>query len=566
MAILDRPSQTGPTPGRRAAIGAAYAATLGTILVLVLRHQDIPFHGEDWIAALTGVLTRFGYFERRFSFAKGLRLNAFFASSYGPAYYAYDVFRTLLFERRLLPFNEVTFRYVTSLSAVVLVACSALALRPRFQSAQILSYLMLVGFSPQYVSYYRFYTVYPLMMLFQNVAVVAFLAHLERGRLSRLALFAAAIFLAVTTLATSVNVLAGCLLFLLVPARWRPWDPDLAAAPRSLLRFLVGAPARIAVLSVLVIALAAVVAFNWIHFDALMTSGALYQGSFAKSFQKTRTGAPDPMASLVAVFEETAVTLGPEFVVFALLAVANVVALRRLSHVSLISAFAFVIGLAECLWVVPTPQLRYAWRSIAYTFPMLVLVADNAGALLARTRRGGLLLALGVVFVWFDRRVHPLEDVENVLRPGTAVSPIKALGYVYRTDGFDDAARHCTALDVPLDGPTLFYLDHVDAGVLAGPGAPSRVCVAVLSQPPSQRLARAIEASGLVNRRSVTSQGAVVLDVYLNDAMAARWRQPAAIDSAEYSRRFTGSFRSFDQLFDARWAAVPTAGFRDGFY
>jgi hypothetical protein len=551
---------------RRWAIGAAYAVTLATILVLALRHQDGPFRGEDWVEALTGVLTRFGYFERPFRLATGLRLNAFFASSYGPAYYAYDVFRTLIFQSRLLPFNEVTFRYVTSASAVVLVALSALALRPRFQHLQMLSYLLLVGMSPEYVSYYRLYCVYPLMILFQNVAIVAFLAYLHSGRVSRLASFAVAIFLAVTTLATSVNVLAACLLFVVVQGRLRPGDPELDAARRRPIRLVVGSPARIAVVALLAIGLAAVVAFNWVHFNDLMTSGALYQGSFAKSFQKTRTGAPDPLASLVAVFEETTVTLGPEFVVLALLALANVLLVRRLSSLSLVCAFAFVIGVAECVFVVPTPQLRFAWRAIAYTFPLLVLVADNAGELLARTRRGGLVLAACLVLVLVRRHIHPLADIESVLRPGTAVSPMKALGYVYRTDGLDDAARHCTALDVPQDGPTQFYLNHLDARVLDRKGAPLQLCAAVLSQAPSPRFERAIRASGLVNRRSVTEGGTTVLEVYLSDAMAARWRHPAVIDSAEYSRRFTDSFQTFDQLFDARWAPVPTARFHDGFY
>jgi hypothetical protein len=555
-------------PGaQRATWAAAYGAIVGLMLLLALRRQATPFRGEDWLDAITGILTRFGYFEGAFRLAKGFRLRSLFASSYGPAYYAYDAFRTFLFEGRILPFNEVTFRFVTSISAIVLVTVSAFVLRARAQPLQLLCYLLLVGTSPEYVSYYRNYCVYPFMMVFQNAAIVAFLGYLDRGRLSRLAIFSATMFLAVTTLVTSVNVLAGCLLFLAAWPYVRGWDRDLAAATREGLRPLfVGSSARMATVALLLLGLAAVVAFNWAHFQDLVTSSGLYQGSLAKSFQKTQTGRPDPLANFAAVTEETTTSLGPEFALLGILAVASVVAAKRLSHLSLIYALAFVIGVAECLFVVPTPQLRFAGRQIAYTFPLLVIVADNAGLLLARIRWGSLVLATCVVLVMADRGVRLWEDVRSVCAPGIAASPQKALGYVYRVDGLDDAGHSCTALDAPLDGPTAFYLDHLAAGVLLGPGAPSRICAAVLAGPPSRRMRRAIEASHLVNRRYVIDHGQTVLDVYLDDALAARWRHPPVIDTTEYSRHFTAELNTLDRLFDRRWAAAPASDFRGGFY
>jgi len=265
--------------------------------------------------------------------------------------------------------------------------------------------------------------------------------------------------------------------------------------------------------------------------------------------------------------DETWHSLGPEFLVLAALAAANVVRTRRLSPLSTIFALSFGFAVAECVWLVPGQQLAYAWRSIVYTFPLLVVVADNAGALLARSSRGGLLLAATAALAAAHQGFQPIRDMVSVLAPGIATSPYKALGYVFRTRGLDDAARHCAAFDVPLDGPRLFYLNRVEDGVLDKPGGPSRLCMLVLAKPATPRMLRAIHHSRLVERRWVLVDGRVALDVYLNAATAQQWGPAERIDASEYSRRFTEELHNLETLFASpRWAAAPSAAWNDRFY
>jgi len=178
-----------------------------------------------------------------------------------------------------------------------------------------LTYLLLVGPQSRSTSLPTIASLHRLSLddaVSRTWAVVAFLAPIsERGpALTAWPWFAVAIFLAVTTAgATSVQRLAACLPVLLVSARCAHGSRPSAAAPRkppSNLHRTAPAtespscPAR-----------------DWtgcrgrvstgFHFEpALMTSGALYQGSFAKSLQKTRTGpAGFPWRALVAGIRET---------------------------------------------------------------------------------------------------------------------------------------------------------------------------------------------------------------------------------------------------------------------
>jgi hypothetical protein len=397
--------------------------------------------------------------------------------------------------------------------------------------------------------------------------VVAFLALLGEGSARRLALFYLALFLALMTMATSVNTLAACVLFLILLPRVRGWDDELPAITREgPRRLFLGNLTRAGLTALFLSALAGVAVFSWIHFQDLAASSSLYQGTYVKSLRKTTTGEVKPLASLAVVYDETASTLGPEFAVLGLAAAANMLRRRRLSHVSLIFGLSFLAAMAECLFVVPTAQLTFSWRAIAYTFPLLVVVADNAGDLLSRWRGGPALLVACVVLALVHQGFRPVADLSSVLAPGTAAGPYKALGYVYRSNGLDETARGCTVLDVPLDGSRSFYLNGVKDRLLEVPGAPFDVCVAVLSKPPSGRMERAMRISRLRHRRSIADGGREELAIYLNDDMAARWREPAVLDVKEYSRRFSQEFNTIDRLFGPRWAVAPTASSNRGFY
>jgi hypothetical protein len=375
-------------------------------------------------------------------------------------------------------------------------------------------------------------------------------------------------FLAITTIVTSVNTLLACSAFLLLLhlPRIRSWDRPLDAAQREGLLRLFGRGRPALIVTGFASALLMLILFNYQNYEALRGSYGLYQGTLAKSFQKASPGSADPLASMFVLAQEMSAALGPEFLVLFALAVANVAVSRRLSHLSLIFGAGFIVAIGECLFLVSPSQLQYLGRGLAYLFPLLVVVADNAGQWLSRSSRGPALLAVAALVAAAHHRLDPANDVRSVLAPRVPTGAYKALGYVYRTRGLDDEARTCTALDVPLDGPRHFYMNLVRAKVLDQPGTPRELCVLVLSPPASPRAERAMRQSRLFHRRVVQEGSHVVLEVYLNDAMALRWKEPPAIDAGEYSRRFASEFRSLEDVFDRRWAAAPSSFYNNGFY
>ncbi len=525
------------------------------LIVVVLRHQDTPFRGEDWLDALVEVLQRGGYFDDRFSLARALRLENVLSASYGPVYYLYDVGRTLCFMRGWLPLNEVTFRFVTSGSAVAFLAVAAWVLGRRLNSHQVFAFVLLVGWSPAFVDHSRNYCVYPIYIAAQAVTAVGFLRLVERPGARRAATFWFGLLAATTTLATAVNeAVAYCLGLALSQARR---DSGASAGPlepfgrhwRSRVR-----DRRSVVVSVLAVAtLAGVLIFNYQHRSQLSGNGGLYQGTFAKSWGKLSGGEVRPSQNMLALADEFTASMHVAVYPLLCLAVIGVVRRRRPLRLSSVLLVAFALALVECLFLVPGSQLAYSSRSIAWTLPLLIVIAVEAGALLAGWRWGwSILLALFAL----SAIQHPpaSSDLASVLMPKPPVSQIKALGYLFRTSGLGRATKGCLGIDAALDGGGVFYMNRPAATpVLTQPRAVGSFCALVLVRPDSgamRRVQRIVEQSRLQHRYAVVQHGRPPIEVYLDDATAAHWPAGREVDADDASRRFTNELRRFADLFE----------------
>ena len=525
------------------------------LLLLLFRHQARPFIGEDWLGSVTSILGRFGQLDSGFSWRRGLHPTNFLSSSYGPLFYLYELGRVAPFKLGL-PFNEVTFRYLTVTYAFLGVAALAIVARRLLPWTAVALLVFLTGFSPGYLPYFRNYGAYFVMLhTIELLAAVSLVRFLRAPSVGALALFYAALFFDLASTATSVNFAAGCAVLLL----FGPTERD-GAGLRERLQTMFRRPAYVALAAAFVAAFGAVLWFNYRNHFALIHGDYHYQGVYAHALQKVAGGEVLPLATArimaVEMFRSAHVGLW----ILLPIAIASVVRDRTLGPLSLVFLPVFVLAAAQCVLLMPTNEVDRGFRFIYYGFPLFVVVAESAGRRLSTLRYGGApwVAALFVVTL-FVHRVQPMSDLVSIWNAEPPAVPEKALGYVLRRQGLIEDLRRCVGADRALDGPRIFYLDRVgQVNVFSDPREASTFCGLIVFQPESTgapRIQKILERARLDHRVRIGVDTAAPVDLYLNDAMWLRWANPSTIDAREYSRWFSRDYGAIDALFGPRWLA-----------
>jgi hypothetical protein len=524
------------------------------LLLLLLRHQARPFIGEDWLQSVTSVLGRFGQLDSGFSWTRGLHPNNFLSSSYGPLFYLYELARVWPFKLGL-PFNEVTFRYLTAGSAFLGVVALAIVARRLLPWTSLALLLFLVAFSPGYMPYYRSYGAYFVMLhTVELLAAVSLVRFLRAPSAGALAFFYGALFFDLASTATAVNFVVGAATLLL-------FGPDATdGGIRVRLRELLGRPAYLLLAAGFLLAFGGVLWFNYRHHSLLVQSDYHYQGVYAHALQKVADGAVSPLATARVMAVETFRSVHIGFWVLLPIAIATMIRDRTIGPLGRVFLPVFVLAALQCLLLMPTDQVGRGFRFIYYCFPLFVVVAESAGRRLASMRYGGApWIALLFAATLFVHKVRPISDLASVRNAEPPAVPEKALGYVLRHQDLVEDLRRCAGADRALDGPRIFFLERVgQVNVFSDTREASTFCGLLIFQPESTRAPRIqkiLERSRLGHHIRIGGDTAAPVDLYLNDAMWARWGQPSTIDAREYSRLFSRDYGSIDALFGPRWLA-----------
>jgi len=123
--------------------------------VMLIVNIDYQFAGDDFVHIIDRFLRRYSHCSGDFSILCGLNPYHILSSSYGWIYYIFESLRLILFKVHIIEFNEFNYRFFNGIINFFFALILSAQLKKVFNKEQLLVFLILIVFTPMYLSYYR---------------------------------------------------------------------------------------------------------------------------------------------------------------------------------------------------------------------------------------------------------------------------------------------------------------------------------------------------------------------------------------------------------------------------